>query len=288
MTAINERARFRIESLVADADYRSAAEATADAANIALLSADPAAAKEREAARSAAVREANARRGTTSAPGRETGLGHRVASISAMVLGALAVGLVALSPRTGSAAFTLQQGALVAGAIAAVAVSVMIWLEPRRASGELWGTHLPSRIHLFFGVVWIGFAGSVLVFRSGEIDRYEPWPVIIGLVLFFAAGVAALVLWGKGRSADRTGGQSGRAHVLRGLADLDDAPAVFDALDRWWAVAGARAMADDPERLLAARREVLAFLARSGLIDPAQEREAARVAAIREWKERRP
>ncbi|MBU4464917.1 MAG: hypothetical protein KKH75_03615 [Actinobacteria bacterium] len=288
MTAGSERVRFRIESFVADADYRSADEAVADAMNIALLSADPAAAKAREVARAAAVREANADRGASTGTTRQAGLRHRVMSIAAMVLGAIAVGVIALSPRSGSAAFTLQQGAFVAGLIAVASVAIMIWLEPLRRSGELWGSNLPARVYFFFAVLWIGFAGSVVAFRWNEVDRYQPWPVIIGLVLFVLAGIAALVLWWQGRRLDRSGARSGRARALRGLVDDADAPAVFDALDRWWAVEGPRARSSDEKQLFATHREVLAYLARTGLIDPSQERKAAQRKSVVEWKERRP
>ncbi|MEP6481249.1 MAG: hypothetical protein ABJA94_04490 [Rhodoglobus sp.] len=288
MTAGNERLQFRIESFIEDADYRSADEALADAMNIALLAADPAAAQAREVAQAVAAREANARRGAPTKIARQAGLGHRVMSIAAMVLGALAVALIALSPRHGTPAFSLQEGAFVAGIIAVLSAGIMIWLEPLRRSGVLWGTNLPARLYLFFAVLWIGFAGSIVVFRWKEVDRYEPWPVIIGLALFVSAGIAALVLWWQGRAVDRSGVESARAFVLRGLVDTADAPAVFEALDRWWAVEGPRASSSEEKQLLAAHRDVLAYLAGKGYINPSQERKAARQSSVLEWKERRP
>ncbi len=288
MTAGNERIHFRIESFITDADYRSADEAIEDAMNIALLSAHPDAAKARELARAAAVREANTRRGAPTVAARRAGLRHRVMSIASIVLGALAVGTGALSPRTGSASITLQQGALVAGLIAVAAVAIMIWLEPLRSSGELWGSNLPARLYLFFAVLWIGFAGSIVAFRWKEVDRYQPWPVMIGLLLFLASGIAALILWRQGRRADRSGRRSGRAYVLRGLVDNADAPLIFEALDQWWAVTGPRVSSSDEKTFVETYREVLAYLARMGLIDPSQERKAARRNSFVEWKERRP
>lgn len=127
-----------------------------------------------------------------------------------------------------------------------------------------------------------------MIFRGDEINSYEPWPVIAGLVLFVAAGITAFVLWLRGRSADLGGGrQTGVAHTLRGLSDTADAPAVFTALDAWWAQAGPAAEAEDREGLSSARGAVLAHLRGAMMIDAREEKKAATVTSFGEWKERR-
>jgi uncharacterized membrane protein len=290
MTTVTPKVMNRIDLLVADADYPDSATAIADASRVALLASRPEAAAERERVRVAAVRQANERRNPGGPAVRTAGTVERVLFVVAIVLGAVAIGLVALSPRTGTAAFTLESGALLAGIVALVSAGLFIWLEPVRANGELWGSHAPAALHLLFAILWIGFASSVVVFRWDEVtvDAYEPWPVILGLLCFVIAGIIAFVLWLRGRTADLGAGrQTGVAHTMRGLADPADAEALFAALDEWWAQAGPAAEAADREGLIVARGAVLEHLRAAMMIDAREEKKAAATTSFGDWKERR-
>lgn len=287
MSAPQGRVLDRIDALVEDADYRDAESAVEDAWRIALLASTPGAARAREDARTAAVRAANARRRPDGPAVRSATTLHRVLFIVAFLLGAAAVAVIAISPRTGSAAFTLQEGALLAGVLAVLSAGLLVWLEPLRANGSLWGGHLPARIHLFFAVLWLLFAASVVLLRWGEVDRHQPFPVIAGLLLFGVAGATALVLWRRGRAADRSGTQSGVGRLTSGLVDEADAPEVLAALDAWWAVAGPAALSADRDGLEQARAAVLTKLRTTLYITEREERAALRRAAPPEWKERR-
>lgn len=287
MNATPGRVRDRIDALVENADYRDAESAIEDSWRIALLASSPAAVREREEVRAAAVGAANARRRPGTRAVREASTFHRVMFFVSFLLGAGAIALIAISPRTGGTAFTLQEGAVLAGALALLSVGIMAWLEPVRASGSLWGAHLPARYYLFFGILWLAFAASVPVLRWDEVDRYEPGPVIAGLVMFVAAGAAALVLWRRGLAADGAGRQSGVGLVTRGLVDESDAGEVFDALDAWWAAAGPAAWASDRAAVEQARGVVLTRLRDARYITEREERTALRRTTPPEWKERR-
>ncbi|MFJ6651267.1 hypothetical protein ACIQLJ_00555 [Microbacterium sp. NPDC091313] len=285
MSPVDAGTRARIERLVDAADYRDSESALADASRIAFLAAVPGAERDRERVRRAAVDRANARRGGASRPVREAGTGHRVLLIVAIVLAALAVGLVAVSPRTGGPALELQVGMPFAGVIALVAVGILWWLEPLRASGALWGAHAPARIHLFVGLLLLLFAVSVPAFRWSEVDDFDPWPVILGLAGFALAGVGAIVLWVRAR---RGGGTPPGVPALDGgLIDAADRPAVLSALDEWWAdqASVADARHDD---IVAARALVLEYLVRTRLAEERRARAVGADGTIGPWKERRP
>lgn len=287
MSAPPGRVLDRIDALVEDADYRDAESAVEDAWRVAVLASIPGAARDREAARAAAVRAANARRQPDAPVVRSATTVHRVLLVVAFLLGAAAVAVIAISPRTGGAAFTLQEGALLAGVLAVLSAGLLVWLEPVRANGSLWGGHLPARIHLFFGLLWLLFAASVVVLRWDEVDRHQPFPVIAGLLLFVVAGATALVLWRRARRADRSGLPSGPGRLTRDLLDEADAPDVLAALDAWWAAAGPVALAADSGGLEQARAAVLAKLRTTRYITEREERAALRRTAPPEWKERR-
>lgn len=68
----------------------------------------------------------------------------------------------------------------------------------------------------------------------------EPLPVVAGLLLFAAAGVAAFTLWRRGLRTDRSGAQSSMGRLTRDLIDEADAGEVLAALDAWWAAVGRR------------------------------------------------
>ena len=277
----------RIAYLVGEAAYPDARAALDDSWRVALLAAYPAAAKERARVRRAAVRAANARPRPDATSRRAVTRRYRALYIAAIVLGATAIGLVAVSARWGGPALRLQTGMLLAGALAVIAVAVFTWLEPRRASGALWGSHAPAVLYLFFAVLWLLFAASVVLFRWDEVDRYEPWPVVVGLLLFCLAGAAAIVLWRRAARADRQGRLAAARAATRDLRDVSDAAEVYAALDAWWMRAGPSAVASDPIELEAARRAVLAHLRASKLITDRDERLALDGARPGAWRERR-
>ncbi len=277
----------RVELLVGDADYPDAETAVEDSWRVAVLASSPQHARERDRVRLQAVREANERR----APGRSVARAathlHRALFVFALVLGATGVALVAISARSGRSALALQDGVVIAGILTLVSIGILAWLEPMRATGSLWGSHAPARYLLVLGVIWLLFAVSVVVFRWDEVDRNEPAPVIVGLLLFVVAGVAALFLWRRALRADRAGGQTGTAFTTRELVDPDDAPLVLEALDGWWASVGPALMARDRAALEQARATVLAQLRSSLYITEREERAALRRTAPPQWKERR-
>lgn len=287
MTTVDSAVRTRIGLLVNDADYRSAAGAVDDAWRVALLALVPGAQEERERVRRDAVFRANAARDPRARPPRTAGTLHRGLFIATIVVAALSIALIAPSPRNGHIVLTLQEGALASGVIALVAALMFRWLEPLRASGDLWGSHAPAAIHLVFAVLWIALVASALVFRLREIDPSAALVPVVGLVLLVACAVSEAVLWRRGRRTDIAGAQAGTSRVTRGLIADADAAAVFDALDGWWADAGRAAEASDPTGLAEARRSVLAQLRDTGLIDPGDERRAAASSTPPPWKERR-
>lgn len=277
----------RIELLVGDADYPDAAAAVDDSWRVAVLASSPQLARERDQVRLRAVREANARRSPGARVARAATHVHRALFIFALLLGATGVALVAISARSGRSALALQDGVVIAGILTLVSIAILAWLEPMRASGSLWGSHAPARYLLVLGSIWMLFAGSVVVFRWEEVDRHEPAPVVVGLLLFALAGVAALILWRRALRADRTGGQTGIAFTTRDLVDAADAPVVFDALDAWWAATGPMLLARDREALAQVRATVLAQLRSTLYISEREERAALRRPTPPEWKERR-
>ena len=269
----------RIEYLVDDADYPDSQAAIEDSWRVALLAVSRRAAREHDLLRQAVFR-ASAQHPT----GATTGW-HRGTFIAALVLGMVAVALVTVSPRTGGAALSLQSGMLPAGLLAACSVGVLAWLEPRRASGALWGSHASARIHLVLAVVWLLFCTGAILFRWDETDRHQPLPVIAGVVLFVMSSAAALVLWYRGRVTARSG-QPLRANSTES-ADVGGQDPVFTELDQWWAKAGPEYFENDHEKVISARRSVLAYLHKTLLITERDRRRALRESTPPPWRERR-
>lgn len=285
VTGMDERTLGRIDLILFDADYRDAKAAVEDSWRVAVMASDPRARAAHERARAAAVGAANHRR-DPNAPRVPTATAlHRAALAFALVAGVVAVALLTATTRT--SALGLQNVMLPAGLLAVVAVSLLCWLEPRRANGSLWGSRVPAVIHLAFGGMWLLAAAAVFAFRWAEVDTFAALPAIVGLTMLGCAGLAALVLGEQALRADRSGRQTGLARITGDLIDQRDAPAVFDALDRWWSAAGPETMQRSAARVLAVRCEVLARLKAGKLITAAEERVAARASEPEKWTERR-
>lgn len=283
---VEGRVLDRIEYLVGEADYPDSASAVDDAWRVALIAQSRSAERARQAVRDAAAATVNARRRPDGKTPRRATRAHRIAFVAALVLAALAVGLIAVSPRTGGTFLALEQGAVLAGVLALVSIGGLAWLEPLRADGSLWGSHAPAAFFLVLAAVWLLFAASVPLFRADEIDAHEPAPVVIGLVMFALAGIAAIVLWWRARTSDRTRSQTGVAHTTRDVAGGADADEVLTALDAWWAQAGPAAVARDAAGLERVHDAVLAHLRATMLITDRDARSARRVGSV-DWKERR-
>ena len=232
----------------------------------------------------AAVRAANERRDPAAARVRTSTALHRAFLGAAFVLGIVAVALIA-TPR--SSPISLHDGMLPAGLFAVLSVSLLWWLEPRRANGSLWGSRVPAAIHLVFGVLWLLAAAGALAFRWGEVDPYHALPEATGLTLLACAGVAAIFLWVHALRADRSGRQTGMARITGDLVDQQDATEVFAALDRWWSIAGPEAMQRDGDRVRRVRADVLARLRLAMIITERDERAASWAPEPVRWSERR-
>jgi hypothetical protein len=284
VTGLDDRTVGRIDLILFDADYRDAQAAVEDAWRVAVLASDPRMRADHERARVAAVREANERRDPDASSVRTSTSLHRAFLGVAFLLGIVAVGLLA-TPRNSS--LTLQDAMLPAGLLAAISVSLLWWLEPRRANGSLWGSRVPAVIHLVFGVLWLLAAAGSLAFRWGEVDPYRALPQASGLTLLACAGVAAIILWFHALRADRSGRQTGMARLTGDLLDQQDAAEVFSELDRWWSAVGPQAMRRDGARVRKVRTEVLARLRLATLITERDERAASWAPEPARWSERR-
>ncbi|MFT3971545.1 MAG: hypothetical protein QM695_15035 [Micropruina sp.] len=284
VTGMDERTLGRIDLLLFDADYRDAQAALDDSWRVAVLASDPRIRTAHERARAAAVGAANRRRDPSTPRVPTSTTLHRAALGVALVAGVLSVALLT-TPRSGP--LDLQNVMLPAGLLAAVAVALLWWLEPRRANGSLWGSGVPAGIHLAFGGMWLLAAGAVFAFRWGEVDAFGALPALSGLALFGCAGLAALVLGGYAYRADRSGRQTGVARVTADLLDQQDAPEVFEELDQWWSVAGPDAIQHSAPRIRDVRREVLGRLKAAMLITERDERVASWDPDPLAWSERR-
>ncbi len=284
LTGLDDRTLGRIDLILFDADYGDAQTAVADSWRVAVLASDPRRRADHERARTAAVRAANERRDPAAAKVRPTTAVHRALLAAAFLLGMVAVALVA-TPRNST--ITLQEAMLPAGLLAVLSVSLLWWLEPRRANGSLWGSRAPAIIHLAFGVLWLLTAAVAVTTRWGEVDPYHPLAQTSGLTMLACAGAAAIILWFHALQADHSGNQTGIARLTGDLVNPLDAAEVFDALDRWWSVAGPDAMQRDRARVRTVRREVLARLRLAMLISERDERAASWAPEPERWTERR-
>lgn len=296
---MKRRALDRIDELVGDADYRSREQAVADSWRVALFAVHPALRDAHEAHRRDVVERVNgARRSeslrTAQAPTAQSvhrsRLVLRVLFVAAIVLGMLAVALVAIS-RTGRTALSLNDGMLLAGTLSVLSVAMLWALERKRRSGEIWGSHASARAAMFLGSLWLLFGAGVVVFRLGEVDRHEPHSVVLGLIMFGASGIAALVLWRIGVSSAKTRPAGGKNLIVSGLVDPRDETTLFDALDEWWKGTSRdviTALGDDERQALReAHGAVLAQLRRTILITERDERSASREKIPSQWAEPR-
>lgn len=283
VTGMDDRTLGRIDLILFDADYRDSRAALEDSWRVAVLASDSRTLADHEHARAAAVRAANERRDPDAAKVRASTTRHRVLLAAAFVLGILAPALVA-TPRSSPLGL---QGLLPAGLCAVVSVSLLWWLEPRRANGSLFGSRVPAVIHLIFGMLWLAASAYVVVLRRGELERYQALPQTSGLALLVCAGAAAILLWLRALRADRSGLQTGVARLTGDLLDPRDEPEVYDALDAWWATAGRQTMQRDAARVRRVRTEVLGRLRLAMLITADDERTASRMPEPMRWSERR-
>ncbi len=284
VTGMNERTLGRIDLILFDADYRDANAAVEDSWRVAVMASDPRARAAHERARAAAVAAANDRRDPTAPRVPTSTTLHRVALSVALFAGVVAVALLT-TPRTSPLA--VQDAMLPSGLLAVVAVTLLCWLEPRRANGSLWGSRVPAVIHFALGCLWLLAAAGVFAFRWSEVSAFAALPAIAGLALLGCAGLAALILCGYAYRADRSGRQTGIARVTGDLIDQRDAPEVFDALDRWWSSAGPDALQQSGDRVRDVRREVLARLRAARLITERDEQLACWAPDPVKWSERR-
>ncbi|MEU1970967.1 hypothetical protein ABZ477_04890 [Microbacterium sp. NPDC019599] len=284
VTGLDDRTVGRIDLILFDADYRDARAAVEDSWRVAVLASDARTLADHERARAAAVRAVNERRDPVAARVRPSTALHRAMLGVAFVLGILAVALVATGR---SSSVSLQDGMLPAGLCASVSVSLLWWLEPRRANGSLWGSRAPAVIHLIFGMLWLLAAAYVLIFRWDEVDLDRALAQTTGLTLLACSGVGALILWFHALRADRSGRQTGLARLTGDLVDQGDALEVYEALDRWWSAVGPEAMHRDAARVRKVRTEVLARLRLAMLITEREERAASWAPEPARWTERR-
>lgn len=283
VTGLDDRTLGRIDLILFDADYRDAAAAVEDSWRVAVLASDPRAFADHERARAAAVRAANERRDPVAAKVRTSTTRHRALLGVALVLGVVAVALVA-TPRDSAMGV---QGLLPAGLCAVLSVSLLWWLEPRRANGSLLGSRVPAVIHAILGMLWLLAAAYAVAFRWDEFDPYPELPQTTGLTLLACAGVAAIILWFRAFQADRSGRQTGIARLTGDLVDPRDEPEVYEALDRWWSILGPETLRRDAARVRRVRTEVLARLRLATLITERDERVASWAPAPARWTERR-
>lgn len=283
-TGLDDRTLGRVDAILFEAEYLGARAAVEDAWRVAVLASDPRVRADHERVRAMAVQAANARRDPAAPRVRTSTWLHRSLLGAAFLLGILSVALVA-TPRTRPVA--LQDGMLLAGLCAATSVSLLAWLEPRRANGSLWGSRAPAGIHLLFGALWLVAAGGGVTLRWSEIEGYRTLPVTSGLAMLVCAGIVAVLLWRHALGADRSGRQTGVARLTGDLVDQEDVAEVFAALDRWWSRAGPEAMRRDGRRVRRVRTEVLARLRHAKLIAEGDERAAMWAPEPEEWTERR-
>ena len=284
VTGMDERTLGRIDLILFDADYRDGKAAVEDSWRVAVLASDPRTRAAHESARAAAVGAANQRRDPTAPRVPTSTTLHRVALGVALLTGILAVALLT-TPRT--SAIALNDVMLPAGLLAIASVTLLCWLEPRRANGSLWGSRAPAMIHLALGGMWTLAAAGVFAFRWGEVGTFATLPAISGLILLGSAGLAALILGEHARRADRSGRQTGVARVTGDLIDQRDAAEVFEALDRWWSSAGPDALQHSLTRVRAVRLEVLGRLEAQMLITEREDRAASFAPEPLAWAERR-
>ncbi|WP_164743510.1 hypothetical protein [Microbacterium sulfonylureivorans] len=150
--------------------------------------------------------------GAPAAGARQATRVHEVFFVVAVVLGLLVPGLVALSPRGGSSALSLNAGMIPAGLCALATLGLFVWLEPyRRSSAFFAGHNAPPRLYLVYGIVWTLLAASIVLLRWDEVD--DPAPVIIGILMMLAAAAGTVPLWLRARKADAAAETTVDAHA---------------------------------------------------------------------------
>jgi len=224
----------------------TADEAVGEASRIALFAAVPDMQRSHDT-----VRRGDApRTAAVAADGRQATRVHEVFFVVAVVLGLVVPGLVALSPRSGSSALSLDAGLIPAGLCALATLGLFIWLEPyRRSSAFFAGHNAPPRLYLVYGIIWTLLAASVVLLRWDEVD--DPGPAIVGVVMMLAAAAGTVPLWLRARRADA------------GSTSVADPDAAGVDMSRWWR---------DVEGFLTPEERTATQTAYRGALDRLQER----------------
>lgn len=187
---------------------------------------------------------------------------HEVCFVVAVVLGLVAPGLVALSPRSGSSALSLDAGMIPAGLCALATLGLFVWLEPYRRSSRFFAGHnAPPRLYLVYGIVWTLLAASVVLLRWDEVD--EPAAVLTGLLMMLAAAAGTIPLWLRARRADAS------------APDAVDPRAPAADMSHWWRDADAVLTPSEIDAARAAFRGALDRLRERGVLTEADAAAAA-------------
>ncbi|WP_404431229.1 hypothetical protein LG299_13845 [Microbacterium lacus] len=235
----------RIDARLPAGGYPDAETAVRDAARVTLLAAVPDADRAHSIARSQAISDLNSDRARTAAgPAPVATRAHSVLMVVVLILAFVAPALVIELPGIRAAAFGVQEGALLAGLLAAVSLAGFWYLSRfHRPTDAASIVNVTSRLYAFFGILWLLVAGSILVFRLDEIDVNQAVVPVIGLALLAGSGVGALVLWWRLRRAERTATGSGA------VADPADEAGVEAVVDQWWSTV-ARGLTDAERKTL--------------------------------------
>ncbi|MDY0910326.1 hypothetical protein [Microbacterium sp. CFBP9034] len=295
MTFTGQRdVRRHLEKRSASRPYASSQAAVEDAARVALLVAVPQAQRSRQFIRQQAITELNAARegslreraATVGGP-QVPGTLQKVLVVVALLL-ALAGPALVLGVAGGRRnAFDVQDGALWTGLLELASVALFAWLARfRHGSPGRSVTDVPSRLYLFFGILWLGLVALILLFRRGEIDMYEPLLPFLGIALMVLAGIGALLLWRRERAVDKRLGLHGVDSGARLVVD-DDQPALWRALDDWWRAAPTWLTPEEKSDVSAAFASALAVLHEKGAISSAEAAGAGAVPPWSIWREDR-
>ncbi|WP_169580735.1 MULTISPECIES: hypothetical protein [Microbacterium] len=269
MTDVTKEVRRRIDGWLRarrpDADMRADA-AVREASRIALFTAVPEMERSHDTVRRGDALRAPARAADNG--GRVATRTHEVFFIVALVLGLVVPALVALSPRSGDSALSLDAGTLPAGLCALATLGLFAWLEPYRRSIGLFGHGAPPRLYLVYGIVWLLLVASIVLLRWDEVD--EPGSVIVGLVMMVIAAAGTVPLWLRARRSDRPA-------TARPVADEPD-------MTEWWRGADASLTPQERTDVDRAYRTAIERLREQSVISAAEADAAVRRGAREQWK----
>lgn len=259
------RERARLWLLDHEFVYRSDIDAAEDAHRLALLVTVPGAREAREKLRVDTIRSLNRARDPQARPVRGATPLKDALFIAAIMFVIIAVALTLV---TSWGRLFDREDALVVwfGALAAVGVGLLAWLDPLRTRGEIFYSGTSSTVHLVLAVLLVAVFGYAVFTGLDQIDSFTLPSVLIAAVLYLGSAVVLVVLWWRGRaqpdaamlppagSTDRPQGLLQRLDVGRGLLDRADEPALYAVLDQWWVTTAAEAERDAPGRVAAVRQ----------------------------------